>query len=219
MKLLICGASGHARVVIDAIEQAGDHEIIGLVAEGPRNSSVFCGYPILGAVSDLASLSEQYQVEGLLVGIGDNWNRAEVARVVGDILPSSQFINSVHPSAQIARCVEIGSGTVVMAGAVVNSGSRIGRHCIINTRASVDHDCAIGDFVSIAPGATLGGNVQVGDFTAVCLGASVIHGLAIGEHTVVGAGSVVVRNLDSYVVAYGAPARVIRNRDKAQRYL
>lgn len=219
MNILIIGASGHAKVIIDMIRQARRHEIVGLITEDPPSDKVFCGYPILGGFDNLLQVSEESQAEGFIAAVGDNWSRSEVARRVRENLREVDFVTSVHPSAQIAECVEIGSGTVIMAGAVVNSGSRIGRHCVINTRVSIDHDSVIGEFVSIAPGATLGGNVHVGDFSAISLGSSIIHGLSIGEHTVVGAGSVVVRDLPSYVVAYGSPAQVIRPRQKGQRYL
>ena len=106
-----------------------------------------------------------------------------------------------------------------MAGAVINSGTQVGRHCIVNTSARVDHDSVLGDFVSVAPGATLGGSVHVGEYSAISLGASVIHGITIGHDTVIGAGAVVVRNVDSNVVAYGVPARVVRRRERGQRYL
>ena len=219
MKLLLIGASGHAKVIIDMIDKAGAHEIIGLVAEDPTVDGMLCGYPILGGLDALPLISAERRFDGLIVAVGDNWRRSEVARRILTSLPAADFVSAIHPSAQIARCVDIGRGTVVMAGAVINSGCRIGQHCVVNTRASIDHDSVIGEFVSIAPAAALGGNVRVGDFSAICLGSMVIHGLNIGEHTVVGAGATVVRDVPSYVVAYGTPARVIRERRKGQRYL
>lgn len=219
MRILLIGASGHAKVIIDIIERAGEHEIVGLITAEQRHDPIFNGYPILGGFDSLPEISEERNVEGLIAAVGDNWSRSEVVRRVADLLPTCDFVTCTHPSAQIARCVEIGSGTVIMAGAVVNSGSCIGRHCIINTRASLDHDSVIGEFASIAPGATVGGNVHIGDYSAISLGSNIIHGLTIGEHTVIGAGSAVVSDVPSYVVAYGTPARVIRERQKGQRYL
>lgn len=46
---------------------------------------------------------------------------------------------------------------MVMAGAVINSGAVIGKHCIVNTGAAIDHDCVVGDYVHIAPGAHISG--------------------------------------------------------------
>ncbi len=43
----------------------------------------------------------------------------------------------VHPAASVGRDVEIGEGTVVMAGCVINSGARVGRNVIVNTGATI----------------------------------------------------------------------------------
>jgi maltose O-acetyltransferase len=51
---------------------------------------------------------------------------------------------------------------------------------------------------------TLADNVWLGGGVIVC------PGVTIGEHTVVGAGAVVTRDLPAGVVAYGNPARVVR---------
>jgi len=219
MKILILGASGHAKVIINLIELAGQHEVVGLVAEDRPEDGTFCGYPVVGGVEDLDAVCREYAVAGLVAGVGDNFRRSEVIRRATEICPDSRFVSAAHPSAQIAGDVELGVGTVVMAGAVLNPGMQVGRHCIVNTGACVDHDGLLSDFVSVAPGATLGGNVRVGEGSAISLGASVIHGITIGADTVIGAGAVVVRDIPANVVAYGVPARVIRSRAKGDRYL
>lgn len=63
--------------------------------------------------------------------------------------------------------------------------------------------------------------VTVGDGVWLAAGALVCPGVTIGENTVVGAGAVVTRSLPAGVVAYGNPARVIRevtdrDRDRAE---
>jgi acetyltransferase-like isoleucine patch superfamily enzyme len=75
------------------------------------------------------------------------------------------------------------------------------------------------DFSSIAPGVTTGGNISIGKFSAVSLGANVIHGIKIGKHSVIGSGSTVLTNIDDYVVAYGTPAKIIRERKDGDKYL
>jgi maltose O-acetyltransferase len=60
---------------------------------------------------------------------------------------------------------------------------------------------------------TIADNVWLGGGAIVC------PGVSIGEHTVVGAGAVVTRDLPAGVVAYGNPARVVREigeRDRVQ---
>ena len=219
MRIILLGASGHARVILDSLERAAQHVVVGLLAEDLGGTSTFCGYPLFGGIAALAEVYASLKAEGLIAAVGDNAARAEFVSRASEIMSATLFATCIHPSAQIGRCVEIGEGTVVMAGAVINSGTQVGRHCIVNTSARVDHDSVLGDFVSVAPGATLGGSVHVGEHSAISLGANVIHGITIGHDTVIGAGAVVVRNVDSNVVAYGVPARVVRRRERGQRYL
>lgn len=83
-----------------------------------------------------------------------------------EILP--ELIKTVHPSAVLARGVTIGEGSVVMAGAVLNSNAALGRHCIVNTRASLDHDSRMEDFSSLGPNAVTGGRVAIGEYSGTC---------------------------------------------------
>ena len=84
---------------------------------------------------------------------------------------------------------------------------------VINTGASVDHDCKIRDGVQLAPRVVLGGRVHIGDLSFVGIGATIINRIVIGRNCLIGAGAVVVRDIPDHNVAYGVPARVIRQRD------
>ena len=212
--IVIYGASGHAKVIIDIIEQTGIHNIIGLVDDTGASDSLM-GYPV---AKDIRTYLEQGTRRGL-VAIGDNWNRSRIVGKIIDKCSEFKFITVLHPSIRKARGVEIGDGSVVMAGCNINSCTRIGSHCIINTGANIDHDCTIYDYASIAPGATLGGNVVVGEYSAVGLGASVIQKVEIGSNTVIGAGSVVVNNIPAKCVSFGNPCKFIRKREVDESYL
>ncbi len=218
-KILLIGASEHAKVVMDIVEKEGKYEILGLIdSYKPAGLELF-GYRVLGAEDELARLFAAGQIAGGIVSIGDNWTRGQVVERIEKIAPGFAFVRAVHPSAILARGVEIGAGTAVMAGVVVNSDSKIGAHCILNTKSSLDHDGEMGDFSSLAPGATTGGKVTIGKFSAIGLGASVIHGINIGGQTVLGAGAVAVGDIPSYCVAYGVPAKIIRKREAGEKYL
>jgi acetyltransferase-like isoleucine patch superfamily enzyme len=66
---------------------------------------------------------------------------------------------------------------------------------------------------------TNGGSVKIGDYSAISIGATIKHGIEIGAHTIIGAGSTVLSNIASLKVAYGTPAKVIRDRQKGDKYL
>ncbi len=217
--IVMVGSSGHAKVIIDTIEKEGQYNIVGLLDAFKKAGESAFGYEILGEEKDLPKLIKKHELKGCIIAIGDNWVRNIVKNKIRKIDASFQFINTIHPSAIVARGVTVGLGTAIMAGAVINSNSKIGDFCIINTNASLDHDSNMSDFSSIAPGVTTGGNVSIGEFTAVSLGVNIIHAIAIGKHSVIGTGSTVLKDIDDYVVAYGTPARTIRNRKEGDKYL
>ena len=219
MNVAVIGGGGHGRVAIDIIEKAGELNLVGVIdAKLPAGEKVL-GYPVLGSDSEIASLAGQHGIEGVVVAIGYNWVRSNVVAAVADQIPQMKFPSAIHPSAQIARGVQIGRGSVLMAGSVVNTGSQVGEFCILNTNCSIDHDGVLGDFSSFGPNSCAGGTVHIGEFSAISLGANVIHNVKVGSHTVVGAGATVVSDLPSNVVAYGTPARVVRSREPGDSYL
>ncbi len=211
-ELLIYGASGHAKVIIDIIERAGRYRIVGLLDDDPQlQSEKFFGYPVLGGGERLAE--ESYPDHRLVIAVGDNFARREIWRRV-EALRNFQYALAVHPAAQIGREVQLGEGTVVMANVAINPGTLIGRQVIINTGATVDHDCLIGDFAHISPGVHLAGNVQVGELTHLGVGTAVLPGVHIGARSLIGAGAVVIGDIPDGVIAVGVPARVIKQRSQ-----
>jgi sugar O-acyltransferase (sialic acid O-acetyltransferase NeuD family) len=218
-RLLVIGASGHASVLIDAIELAGVYDVAGYLDDTVGRGTDRRGYPVLGGLDDAVRVCMEQLIESVVIAIGDNWRRREIYSDLLGKCPKLKFPVVKHPSAEIARTSEIGRGTAILAGCHVGPGSRVGEFCIINTGSSLDHDCEMHDFASIAPGVFTGGLVQIGKCSAVGVGASISDRISIGSHAVVGTGSVVVRNIPALVVAYGNPARVRRPRRESEAYM
>ena len=217
--LIIIGASDQARVLIDLIDAAGTYTIHGVLdARYPATTSVM-GYPVLGTEAALPQLLATHPNLQGVVAIGDNWIRGKVQEKLLAWVPEFPFATLIHPTATIASHTEIGPGTVILAGAIIGVGSKIGQGCLINTTASLDHDGVMGDFSSLAPGVTTGGTVCIGAYSAISLGANLIHQVKIGAHAVVGAGATVVRDIPDQVVAFGTPAKVVRDRAIGEKYL
>lgn len=217
--IIVIGSSGHAKVILDAVEAEGRYRVEGLIDSVNPDGPGVLGYPVLGAEARLPGLLTDRQVEGCVVAIGDNWTRDLVSTRLAAVAPSLRFVTVVHPKAHVGRGSVVGDGSVVLAGAVINPGSTVGRGCILNTNSSLDHDSWMGDFSSLAPNATTGGNVRIGDHAAVALGASVLEGRTVGRHTVIGAGAVVIDDVADFCIAYGVPARVVRTRREGESYL
>ena len=218
-RIVVVGCSGHARVVVDILEEQNRSQIVGLLDTYKVPGSELLGYKLLGTDDDLPALVAANICDNAIVAIGDNWARSRMVQRLRQLAPEIGFVAAIHPSARIARDVSIGSGTVIMAGTIVNPGCRIGEFCVLNTGSSLDHDSTMEPFSSLAPRAVTGGGVRIGAFAAICIGAVISHAIRIGEHTVIGAGATVVNDVPDRVVAYGTPARTIRERNPGDPYL
>lgn len=218
-KVVIFGASGHSKVIIDIFERTGDFEIIGLLDSNKEKGLEMSGYKVLGNMEAVPLLIEQNPGLQFFVGIGDNWTRYHIVNNLLEVNPEIEFANAIHPQTIIGKNVKLGHGIMIMAGAIINAESEVGNFTIVNTKACVGHETVLGDFCSIAPNSTLAGNVKVGKFSAISLSATVLHGREVGEHTVIGSGSLLVKNADSQSLYYGVPAKFIRPREKGEKYL
>ena len=200
--LLIWGAGGHAKVVLDVARSTGLFQrFVFIDNDRTRAAQPYCGCTLAGGSEQL----HRFAGGAIVIAIGTNRTRAfcyDRARANG-LRPTVL----VHCKAIISRSAKIGPGTVVMPGAVVNAGAVIGENCIINTGAIVEHDCQIADHVHISPGAVLGGGVRAGLRAHVGIGAVILPGATVGEDSVVGAGAVVLREAPAGCTVVGVPAR------------
>lgn len=191
----IVGAGGHAKVVAATIRAAG-HEVAAFYDDNDSLwGSLLLGTEIRGPVSRVSGRA--------VIAIGDNRARRAIASEL-----EASWVSVCHPRATVHESVELGPGTVVFAGAIVQPEAVIGAHGIINTAASVDHDCRLRDFVHIAPGARLCGGVSVNEGTLVGVGASLCPSISIGSWAVIGAGAVCISNVPDAVTVTGVPARI-----------
>ena len=216
--IVIIGSSGHAGVVIDAIERAAKYRIVGIIDSFKAPGDSCLGYPVLGSEALLPGILAQHDVFGGIVAIGDNWTRYKMVTRIRSAVPDFRFVTAIHPSAEVALRARVGDGSVLLAGATVCASATVGEFCILNTRSSLDHDGVMGSYASLAPAATTGGRVTIKPFAAVMLGANIIDSVSIGEHAVIGVGSIVLQDIPDLVVAYGQPARIIRARQPGDPY-
>ena len=201
--LLIFGAGGHAKVVIDVVRAAGYEPVAALDA---RASATDCnGVKVVNGEDGDANDFLLRGVSKAAIAIGDNAVRLRLGErllQMGFELPPL-----IHPSTIISQSAFIGAGTLIMPLAIVNAAAQVGKFCVVNSGAIVEHDCRLSDAVHVAPGSTLGGNVTVGTGALVGIGAVVRPGARIGDWSVVGAGSTVIGDIDDHKTAIGVPAK------------
>lgn len=202
-KLIIIGAGGHAKVIIDIIRQTNEYEIAGLIGTTNEVGQSVLGVPVIGTNQSLPILYNQ-GITNAIIAIGNNRKRMTLASDLHSC--GFRLVNVISPHAFVSPFAHLTDGIVILPRAVVNADARIMENVIINTNSSVDHDCLISAYSHICPGCSLAGGVKVGEGTLIGTGTSVIPGISIGVWSIIGAGSVVIRNLPDHIIAHGVPA-------------
>ena len=190
--IVILGAGGHARVVVDSLLLRGLN-VRGFVDPGSKPNG-YRGLCYLGDDRWLDTIDPSSV--SLANGIGQMPGKTARQRIFETCVAKGfSFVSVMHPSAVVAQDCEVHHGVQIMAGAVVQPLTTIGDNTIVNTSASIDHDGRIGANCHICPGAVLAGGVSVGNGSFVGLGAKVLQGVTIGENAVIAAGSIVRANV------------------------
>ena len=186
-KILLIGSGGHARSCIDVIETVGQFEIAGLVEKDESIINANLGYPIIGTNDNLDNLRKNYDYA--LVTVGQIKSPAIRVKLY-QLLKELDFILPVIVSSQayISKHAQIGEGSIIMHGVIINANAKIGNNCIINNRALIEHDAIIGNHSHIATGAIVNGGVSVGSESFIGSGVVTKQYISIGNNCSVGAG-------------------------------
>lgn len=189
-RLVIVGAGGHAKVVLDALARASVAvRRVDLVDQQTARQ----GAELMGHVVGPMPVEADLHGAHFHLAIGDCQARARLHAALSTRGGLPWTI--VHPAACVGRGAELGSGSFVAAQAVVGPDTALGDGCIVNHGSVVDHDCRIGDFSHIAPRATLCGGVQIGSGVLVGAGATILPGVSVGDGAVIAAGTTVLRDV------------------------
>lgn len=157
--VLVIGAGGFSRAVLDALTHLPSLRPVGLLDDRHPDLLAVDGLPVLGRISQLAEW--RGRAEAAVIAVGNPMARAalfEQAQAAGFHLPAI-----IHPRAYVASGAAIGAGAIVMAGAIVGAATKLGDGCLVNAGAIIDHDCHIGRFSHVGIAASMGGGASMSD--------------------------------------------------------
>lgn len=206
--MLIVGAKGFAKEVLEVLTQIGDTK--DLVFYDDVNEDIpDILYNIFKILKTPEAAAKYFKIQDTRFTIG-------VGTPVYRKILSEKFIHlggtlqsTISPKATLGSYnVIIGNGTNIMSGSVLTNDIVIGKVCLINLNATIGHDCMIGDFVEISPGVNISGNCQIGNFTSIGTNAVILPKVCIGENVTVAAGAVVTKNVPDNCMVVGVPAQV-----------
>ncbi|MBU3181557.1 acetyltransferase [Clostridium psychrophilum] len=209
-KIVLVGAGGHCKVIIDIIKSVGKYDVVGVTDKNYFKGKFVLDIPIIGDDSILEELyykgvKNAFVCIGALQNMGLRDKIFNKLKAIGFNIPVL-----IHKDAIVSSYACISFGTCVMPGAIINSGACIGENCIVNTGAVIEHDCKLQRNTHISSKACIAGGVSVGHDTNIGMGSSIIQSLQIGNNVIIGAGTVVIDNIVDNAVAVGVPSKIIK---------
>lgn len=207
--MLILGAKGHAKEVLDVIRQQDEQ------CELFFFDDVSADLPdrLFGRYTIVRTLEEARKVlsrdSRFALGVGNPFARYLLARKF--LALDAELVSVISPYARIgSHDVSLGRGLNVMTGVVITNDVVIGEGTLINAGCSIHHDTRIGKYCEVSPGARVTGRCSVGDFCSIGTGAVLVPGVRLGNNVVVGAGAVVTKDVEDDTQVVGVPARPVK---------
>jgi sugar O-acyltransferase (sialic acid O-acetyltransferase NeuD family) len=195
--ILIYGAGGHGKSVLELIKTLGSYQVVGFLDDGLPTGEMVMGLPVLGGRNQLPKLYNQglRLAVNAVGGIGNLRVREEVFRTLLDAGFGCPAI--VHPRSYLEPSVNLSRGVQIFPFAYLGSEVQVGFGSIINTNAIISHECRLGTLVNVSPGAILAGGVEVGERSLIGMGATVNLLVKIGPESRVGNSATVKEDVPS----------------------
>ena len=170
--LLLVGAGGLGRV---ALEAAMINYNCFFVDDGIEVGSKVCGFPVIGAISELSALRKDFDF--LVVTIGNNKIREDIYNSAIELKYS--FPNIIFSSAYISPFAKIGEGCIIMQNVCIQNSSEIGNGVILNPGVEIHHESFVDDYSLIYTNSVIRTQVKVGK--RVRIGSTV----SVGNNTII----------------------------------
>ncbi len=203
-QILVFGAGGHAKAVMEMIMAIGKYQLAGIVDDNVPAGIKVLDIPVRGPREIMPQLVERglTQAANGVGGIIDISIRVKLFELMKE--NGLNFPPLVHPRATVEKSASIGEGVQVFANSYIGSSAVLQARCMVNTNAVVSHDCTIGTYTHIAPGALLAGHVQVGERTLVGMGVTTAIGIKIGNNVRIGNGAIIYADVpDKSIIPAG----------------
>lgn len=206
--ILILGAGGHAKVIIDIISITNEYQIEAIIGQESEEKESFYGYPVYKGDQYLEEFRER-GIKKVAIGVGgyrDNNKRIHLFHQLQDM--DFDIINIIHPSTIISKTTQMGLGIVIYPGVVINTDVHLGDNIIIASNSVIDHEAQIMNHVLISTGVNVGAGSIISEGALLAVGSSIIPRVKIGKNVLVAAGAVVVNDIPDGSKIFGIPAKI-----------
>ena len=178
MKIVIIGASGMAKLVMDTLGSDAK-KVAGFIdANKKLHGSRAFGKPVFGDSSVIGVLAKQ-GIMHYMIAIWDASARKQYSELAG--MFGLKPYTAIHKSASVSESAKIGEGSLICRGANIGPDARIGKHVILNIGVNVGHSCVIEDYCYLSAGVTLAGRNLIKTGVFLKAGETVLPDVTVGD--------------------------------------
>lgn len=220
-KLVIIGTGSFAGLMCYYAQEYGHRQVAAFSVDSAYLDQNACS---IGGGVDVVPLEtlertfppEDYEV---LLGVGYSKMNQVRAGLFSRCKEKGYTVASfVHPTAVVAKGVELGEGTVLLEGSILQPFVRLGKGNLIWHGVRVAHDTTLGDFNTLCQGTSIAGICQVGSSCFFGNGCVTLGALKVADYTLVGAGAVLKGDTRPYQVIVPARSVILEDR-KSTNYV
>lgn len=212
-QLVVLGSGAAARMVGGMLKADDTIELVGFTdANSARHGQMLCGLPILGS-DDLLPGLRRRGVSHAVIAAGEPRLRQRLAAMLHEF--DFELANAIHPHAFLAPEVHLGSGIIVLPGAVLMDNPSIGDNVFIGQAATIGHDAVVGRDCLVGGRSAIGAGVSVGEATLIGWASIIGPRHRVGTGAVIASGANVMSDMPDHAVVAGNPARVVQVREPA----
>ncbi|EES1794492.1 acetyltransferase [Escherichia coli] len=201
--LVIIGGGGHASVIVDILKRQ-KREIVAIISpDDITQRKVYSGINVFSNDNEIFRF--QPKDIRLINGIGalpDSEVRYKVNLYFEKMGYSFETI--VADNAYVSPFAFLEEGVQIFPGAIIQPGTHIGAHTIINTRVVIEHDVSLGAYNVISPGAIICGQCKTEERVFIGAGAIVIQNIEIGSRAAIMANALVAENIHPQQKVYAS---------------
>lgn len=209
MKSVIIGAGKYGEVYLTYLRDSGVN-VVGFLDDDPKTADKqFGGLPVLGPISILPILKEEYGITSVYCPLGNNKLRVRLLQQANSLGYETPCY--IHPSVIISPNVEIGKGVYILLGTQVMPYTKIEDFVMISMNVSIAHHNILKTGTFLSTGCNFGASIVAEENTYCGIGSTIMTGLRrLGKDCLIGAGAVVIKDVQDGAVVAGVPAKVIK---------
>lgn len=202
--IILIGGGGHCKACIDVIEEDNRYVIKGIIDLPEKIGNTILGYSIIDCDENLEKIAKEFKNFFITVGfIKSSRRRMELFNQIKSL--GGSFPSIYSPKSHISKYAEVGEGTIIMHGAVINADAKVGNNCIINNQALIEHDVIVSDNSHISTGAKINGECFVGENCFIGSGTIINHCVNVNSDIIIGSGSLVRKDITEAGIYSGNP--------------